>query len=150
MEAVFLLGYTSEGIFDREQSIWLAPNPDGNVTPKTGPSATANFFFQIVPVQTEEYPDLAIFKRELENLGIERDQVRNEPDQMRDEKDQVRKERDQIRDEGERVQCLYDQTKAGLNVLRSEPYRQMELLPEPEPRMDVEESTRFSYRFNLE
>ena len=123
-EAVLIVGYTSEGISNQEQTRWLSWNVDGGVRgfdlarnpglsnsteysarefplptrPPVGSAAqsTSRPLSMIQSQQTEEaYPDLSNLKKELERAQRERDNANLDRDGAKLEKDQANLERDQ-------------------------------------------------------
>ena len=123
-EAVFMVGYTSDGISNQEQTRWLSWNVDGNLRGHDlarNPGSSSNteysageFLLPIRPSagagtqstskppsmfrsqQSEEsYPDLGSVKRELERAQRERDKVILDRDQATLEKDQAKLDREQ-------------------------------------------------------
>ena len=120
-EAVLVVGYTSDGVSNHEQTRWLSWNVDGghdlarnpglsSVTeygagelplPTRPPAGTASQSTSKPPSkfrsqQTEEsYPDLDSIKKELERSQRERDKAILDRDQATLEKDQTKLDREQ-------------------------------------------------------
>ena len=141
-EAVLMVGYTTEGISNQEQTRWLSWNVDGGVrgfdlakNPGLGNSTeydAGEFPLPIRPSarsagqstsktpsmtraqQTEEaYPDLSVLKKELEKTQRERNKANLDRDQAKLDRDQAQLERDQAVIER-------DQTRRMLEMLRAE------------------------------
>ena len=141
-EAVFMVGYTSEGIYNQEQTQWLSWNKDGGVrgfelarnpglsnnteygagefSLRTRPSAGAAVQSTSRPLsmtrsqQTEEaYPDLNNLKKELERAQRERDKANLDQDGAILEREQANLERDQAIPER-------DQANLDLNLIKAE------------------------------
>ena len=141
-EAVLMVGYTTEGISNQEQTRWLFWNVDGAVrgfdlarNPGLGKSTeygAGEFPLPIRPSarsagqstskipsmtraqQTEEaYPDLSALKKELEKTQRERKKANLDRDQAKLDRDQAKLERDQAVIER-------DQTRRVLEMLRAE------------------------------
>ena len=141
-EAVLMVGYTSEGISNQEQTRWLSWNVNGGVRgfelarnpglsknteycagefplptrPPAGFAAqsTSRPLSMIRSQQTEEaYPDLSSLKRELEREQRERDKANLDRDGAKLERDQANLERDQAILER-------DQARRDLNMIRAE------------------------------
>ena len=152
-EAVLMVGYTTEGISNQEQTSWLSWNVDGGVrgfdlarnpglnnttqygagefqlpTRPTIGSAGQSMsrpLSMIWPQQTEEaYPDLSSLKRELERAQRERDTANLDRDGAKLERDQANLERDQAILER-------DQARRDLNMIRAE-YQQEQKVRENE------------------
>ena len=125
-EAVLMVGYTSDGISNQEQTRWLSCNVDGGVRGfdlarnpglsnntkygasefplPTRPPAGAGTQSTSKPPsmfqsqQTEEsYPDLSSMKREMERTQRERDKANLERDKANLEKDRAVLDRDQAK-----------------------------------------------------
>ena len=141
-EAVFMVGYNSEGIYNQEQTRWLSWNKDGGVrgfdlarnpglsnnteygagefSLRTRPSAGAAVHSTSRPLsmtrsqQTEEaYPDLNNLKKELERAQRERDKANLDQDGAVPEREQANLERDQAIPER-------DQANLDLNLIKAE------------------------------
>ena len=123
-EAVLMVGYTTEGISNQEQTRWLSWNVEGDVRgfdlekntglnnnteygagdfplparPPAGLAAqsTSRPSSMIRSQQTKEaYPDLSSLKRELERAQRERDKANLDRDSAKLERDQANLEREQ-------------------------------------------------------
>ena len=141
-EAVLMVGYTTEGIFNQEQTRWLSWNVDGGVrgfdlARKPGLSNNTEYGAGELPLptrpsarsasqstskppsmtraqQTEEtYPDLSNLKRELERAQREKDKANLDRDSAKLEGNQANLERDQAILER-------DQARRDLDMLRAE------------------------------
>ena len=141
-EAVLMVGYTTEGISNQEQTRWLSWNVDGGVrgfdlarNPGLGNSTeygAGEFPLPIRPSarsagqstsktpsmmraqQTEEaYTDLSAMKKELERTQRERNKANLDRDQAKLDRDQAKLEKDQAVIER-------DQTRRMLETLRAE------------------------------
>ena len=141
-EAVLMVGYTTEGISNQEQTRWLSWNVDegvrgfdlarnpglgksteygaGEFPLATRPSArsagqsTSKIPSMTRAQQTEEaYPDLSVLKKELEKTQRERNKANLDRDQAKLDRDQAQLERDQAIIER-------DQTLRMLEMLRTE------------------------------
>ena len=150
-EAVLMVGYTSEGIPNQEQTRWLSWNVDGGLRgfdlarnpglnnntelfwfplPTRPPAgfpaqSTSKPLSKIRSQQTEEaYPDLSNLKRELEWAQRERDKANVDRDGAKLERDQANLERDQAILER-------DQASRDLNMIRAE-YQQEQKVRENE------------------
>ena len=122
-EAVLIVGYTTEGISNQEQTGWLSWNVDGGVTgfdlagnpglsnnteygagefplPTRPPARSAGQSTNKSPSmmraqQTEDtYPDLSNLKRELERAQREKNKANLDRDSVKLERDQANLERD--------------------------------------------------------
>ena len=142
IEAVLMVGYTTEGISNQEQTRWLSWKVDGGVRgfdlarnpglsnnteygagefplparPPAGLAAqsTSRPSSMIRSQQTEEaYPDLSSLKRELERAQRERDKANLDKDGAKLERDQANLERDQ-------AVLERDQAWSDLSMLRAE------------------------------
>ena len=141
-KAVLMVGYTTEGISNQEQTRWLSWNVDGGVRvfdlarnpglnnnteygagefplparPPAGLAAqsTSRPSCMIRSQQTEEaYPDLGNLKRELERAQREKNKANLDRDSAKLERNQANLERDQT--------CLErDQARRDLDMLRAE------------------------------
>ena len=149
-EAVLMVGYTTEGISNQEQTRWLSWNVDGGVrgfdlarNPGLGNSTeygAGELPLQIRPSarsagqstsktpsmtraqQTEEaYPDLSVLKKELEKTQRERNKANLDWDQAKLDRDQAQLERDQAVIER-------DQTRRMLEMLRVEHQQELRVL----------------------
>ena len=141
-EAVLMVGYTTEGISNHEQSRWLSWNVDGGVRgfdlarnlglsnnteygagefplPTRPPARSAGQSTSKPPSmirsqQTEEtYPDLSNLKGELERVQRERNKANLDRDSAKLERDQANLERDQAILER-------DQARRDLDMLKAE------------------------------
>ena len=141
-EAVLMVGYTTEGISNQEQTRWLAWNVDGRIrgfdlarNPGLGnnteygagefplpirPSArSAGQSTSKMPSMTraqqtgEVYPDLSTLKRELERTQRERNKANLD-------RDQAKLERDQANLEGDQAVVEKDQARRELDMLKDE------------------------------
>ena len=140
-ESVLMVGYTTDGISNQEQTRWLSWNVDGGVRGfdlARNPGMSNNteygaggFPLPIRPSarsagqitsktpsmtraqQTEEaYPDLSSLKRELEGTQRERNRANLDRDQAKLERDQANLERDQAVIEKDQVRRELDMLKA--------------------------------------
>ena len=156
-EAVMMVGYTTEGISNQEQTRWLSWNVDGGVRgfdlarnpglsnnteygagefplPTRPPLRSAGQSKSQPPSmmraqQTEEtYPDLSNLKRELERAQRERNKANLDRDGAELERDQANLERDQAILER-------DQARRDLDMLKAE-YRQEQMVRENEARCE--------------
>ena len=141
-EAVLMVGYTTDGVSNQEQTRWLSSNEDGCVRgfdlagnpglnnnteyaagdfqlPTRPPARSAGQSTSKPPSmiqsqQTEEaYPDLSSLKRELERAQRERDNANLDRDGAKLERDQANLERDQ-------AVLERDQAWSDLSMLRAE------------------------------
>ena len=126
-EAVLMVGYTTDGISNQEQTRWLSWNVDGairgfDLVRNPGLSNNTEYGAGEFPLpirrsraqQTgEAYPDLSIMKRELERTQRERNMANLDRDQAKLERDQAKLERDQAVVEK-------DQARRELDMLRAE------------------------------
>ena len=123
-EAVLMVGYTTDGISNQEQTRWLSWNVDGGMrgfdlarnpglsnnteygageiplptrpSPRSAGQSTSEPPSMIRSQQTEEvYPDLSNLKRELDRAQRERDKANPDRDGAKLERDQANLERDQ-------------------------------------------------------
>ena len=135
---MLMIGYTSEGISNQEQTRWLSWNVDGGVRGfdlARNPGLNNNTEYgagefplptrppaifvlsMIRSEQTEEaYPDLSNLKRELERAqrklhkaNLDRDGAKLERDQANLERDQAILERDQARRDFNMIRAEYEQ-----------------------------------------
>ena len=140
-EAVLMVGYTTEGISNQEQTRWLSWNVDGGIrgcdlsrNPGLGNNTeygTGEFPLPIRPSarsagqstsktpsmtraqQTEEaYPDLSALKKELEKIQMERNKANLDRDQAKLDRDQANLERDQAVIERDQAQRTLEMLKA--------------------------------------
>ena len=152
-EAVLMVGYTTEGIMNQEQTRWLSWNVDGGVSgfdlarnpglsnnteygagefplPTRPPARSAGQSTSKPPSmirsqQTEEvYPDLSSLKRELDRAQRERDKANLDRDGAKLERDQANLERDQ-------AVLERDQARRDLSMMRAE-YQQEQKVRENE------------------
>ena len=148
-EAVLMVGYTSDGISNQEQTRWLSCNVDGGVrgfdlarnpglsnTTKYGagefplptrPPAGAGTQSTSKPPsmfqsqQTEEsYPDLSSMKREMERTQRERDNANLERDKANLEKDRAVLDRDQAKLDRDQVKFEQDKSILDRDLLMAE------------------------------
>ena len=151
--AVLMVGYTTEGISNQEQTRWLSWNVDGGVRgfdlarnpglnntteygagefplptrPRVGSAAqsTSRPLSMIRSQHTEEaYPDLSNLKKELERAQRERHKANFDRDGAKLERDQANLERDQAIHER-------DQARRDLSMIRAE-YQQEQKVREKE------------------
>ena len=140
-EAVLMVGYTTDGISNQEQTRWLSWNVDGGVrgfdfARNPGLSNNTEYGAGEIPLptrpsaksagqhtnktpsmtraqQTEEaYPDLSSLKRELERTQRERNKANLDRDQAKLERDQANLERDQAVIEKDQARWELDMLKA--------------------------------------
>ena len=140
-EAVLMIGYTTEGISNQEQTRWLSWNVDGGVrgfdlarnpglnnnteygagefplpTRPTVRSTSQNS--SRVPSMsrtqqtTEAYPDLGVLKKELEKTQKERNKANLDRDQAKLDREKVQLERDQAVNERDQALRLLEIQKA--------------------------------------
>ena len=121
-EAVLMVGYTSDGISNQEQTRWLPWNVDGGVrgldlarnpclnntteygagefslpTKPPAGTVTSKQFLMIRSKQTKKSnPDLSNLKSELERAQRERDQANLERDPANLDRDQVKLDREKV------------------------------------------------------
>ena len=127
-EAVLMVGYTTDGISNQEQTRWLSWNVDGAIrgfdlarnpglsnnteygagefplpvrpsVRSTGQSTSKTSLMSRAHQTGEAYPDVSIMKRELERTPRERNKANLDRDQAVVERDQAKFERDQARRE---------------------------------------------------
>ena len=127
-EAVLMVGYTTDGISNQEQTRWLSWNVDGAMrgfdlarnpglsnnteygagefplpirpsVRSTGQSTSKTPSMTRAQQTGEAYPDVSIMKRELERTQRERNKANLDRDQAKLERDQAKLERDQTRRE---------------------------------------------------
>ena len=127
-EAVLMVGYTTDGISNQEQTRWLSWNVDGAIrgldlarnpglsndteygagefplpvrpsVRSTGQSTSKTPLMSRAQQTGEAYPDVSIMKRELERTQRERNKANLDRDQAVLERDQAKVERDQARRE---------------------------------------------------
>ena len=127
-EAVLMVGYTTEGISNREQTRWLSWNADGGVrgfdlarnpglsnntehgagefplptrptARSTGQSSSKVPSMSRAQQTTEAYPDLGVLKKELEKALKERNKANLDRDQAKLDREKLQLERDQAVDE---------------------------------------------------
>ena len=140
-EAVLMVGYTTDGISNQEQTRWLSWNVDGGVrgfelARNPGLSNNTEYGAREFPLptrpsarsagqhtsktpsmtraqQTEEaYPDLSSLKRELERTQRERNKANLDRDQAKLERNQANLERDQAIIEKDQARRELDMLKA--------------------------------------
>ena len=141
-EAVLMVGYTTEGISNQEQTRWLSWNVDGGVrgfdlarnpglsnnteygagefplptrpsARSTGQSSSKVPSMTRAQQKTEAYPDLGVLKKELEKTQRERNKANLALDQAKLDREKAQLERDQAVIER-------DQTLRLLEMLRAE------------------------------
>ena len=141
-EAVLMVGYTTEGISNQEQTRWLSWNVDGRVrgfdlarnpglsnnteygagefplptrpsARSTGQSSSKVPSMSRAQQTTEAYPDLGVLKKELEKTQRERNKANLALDQAKLDREKAQLERDQAVNER-------DQTLRLLEMLRAE------------------------------
>ena len=141
-EAVLMVGYTTEGISNQEQTRWLSWNVDGGVrgcdlarnlglsnnteygagefplptrpsARSTGQSSSKVPSMMRAQQTTEAYPDLGVLKKELEKTQRERNKANLDRDQAKLDQEKAQLERDQAVNER-------DQTLRLLEMLRAE------------------------------
>ena len=141
-EAVLMVGYTTEGISNQEQTRWLSWNVDGGVrgfdlarnpglsnnteygagefplptrpsARSTGQSSSKVPSMTRAQQTTEAYPDLGVLKKELEKTQRERNKANLDRDQAKLDREKAQLERDQAVNER-------DQTLRLLEMLRAE------------------------------
>ena len=141
-EAVLMVGYTTEGISNQEQTRWLSWNVDGGVrgfdlarnpglsnnteygagefplptrpsARSTGQSSSKVPSMTRAQQTTEAYPDLGVLKKELEKTQRERNKANLDRDQAKLDREKAQQERDQAVIER-------DQTLRLLEMLRAE------------------------------
>ena len=156
-EAVLMVGYTTEGISNQEQTRWLSWNVDAGVRgfdlarnpgwsnnteysagefplPTRPPARSAGQSTSKPPSmmrseQTEEtYPDLSNLKRELERAQREKNKANLDRDSAKLERDQANLERDQVVVER-------DQARRDLDMLKAE-YQQEQRVRENEANFE--------------
>ena len=127
-EAVLMVGYTTDGISNQEQTRWLSWNLDGAIrgfdlarnpglsnnteygagkiplpvrpsVRSTGQSTSKTPLMTRAQQTGEAYPGVSILKRELERTQRERNKANLDRDQAKLERDQAKLERDQARRE---------------------------------------------------
>ena len=147
-EAVLMVGYTTDGISNQEQTRWLSWNVDGEVRGidlarnpglsnnteygagefplPTRPSArSAGQHTSKTPSMTrvqqtkEAYPDLGSLKRELERTQRERNKANLDRDQAKRERNQARRELDMLKAEHQQEQRVRENA-ANCEQLKSE------------------------------
>ena len=145
-EDVLMVGYTTEGISNQEQTRWLSWNVDGGVRgfdlarnpglsknteygagefPRSAVQFTSKPPSMMRAQQTEEtYPDLSKLKRELERAQREKNKANLIRDSAKLERDQANLERDQAIFES-------DQARRDLDMMKAE-YQQEQRVRENE------------------
>ena len=137
-EAVLMVGYTTEGICNQEQTIWLSWNVDGvmrgfDLARNTGLGNTTEYGAGEFPLpvrpsarsasqsarrppsmtraqQTEEtYPDLSNLKKELERAQREKNKANLDRDSAKLERNQANLEKDQARRDLEMLRAEHQQ-----------------------------------------
>ena len=127
-EAVLMVGYTTDGIYNQEQTRWLSWNVDGAIrgfdlarnpglsnnteygagefpmpvrpsVRSTGQSTSRIPLMSRAQQTGEAYPNVSVMKRELERTQRERNKANLDRDQAVLERDQAKVERDQARRE---------------------------------------------------
>ena len=141
-EAFLMVGYTTDGISNQEQTRWLSWNVDGGIrgfdlarnpglsnnteygagefplpirpsARSTGQSTSKMPSMTRAQQTGKAYPDLSTMKRELERTQRERNKANLDRDQAKLERDQAKLERDQAVVEK-------DQARRGLEMLKAE------------------------------
>ena len=135
-EAVLMIGYTTEGISNQEQTRWLSWNVDGGVrgfdlarnpglrnkteygagefplptrptARSTGQSSSKVLSMTRAQQTTEAYPDLGVLKKELEKTQKERNKANLDRDQAKLDREKVQLERDQaVNERGQTLRLL--------------------------------------------
>ena len=140
-EAVLMIGYTTEGISNQEQTRWLSWNVDGGVrgfdlarnpglsnnteygagefplptrptARSTGQSSSKVISMTRAQQTTEAYPDLGVLKKELEKTQKERNKANLDRDQAKLDREKVQLERDQAVNERDQTLRLLEMPKA--------------------------------------
>ena len=140
-EALLMIGYTTEGISNQEQTRWLSWNVDGGVwgfdlarnpglsnnteygagefplptrpTPRsTGQSSSKVLSMTRAQQTTEAYPDLGVLKKDLEKTQKERNKANLDRDQAKLDREKVQLERDQAVNERDQILRLLEMLKA--------------------------------------
>ena len=139
-EAVLMIGYTTEGISNQEQTRWLSWNVDGGVrgfdlarnpglsnnteygagefplptrptARSTGQSSSKVLSMTRAQQTTEAYPDLGVLKKELEKTQKERNKANLDRDQAKLDREKVQLERDQAVNERDQTLRLLEMLK---------------------------------------
>ena len=140
-EAVLMIGYTTEGISNQEQTRWLSWNVDGGVrgfdlarnpglnnnteygagefplptrptVRSTSQSSSRVPSMSRTQQTTEAYPDLGVLKKELEKTQKERNKANLDRDQAQLDREKVQLERDQAVNERDQALRLLEIQKA--------------------------------------
>ena len=140
-EAVLMIGYTTEGISNQEQTRWLSWNVDGGVrgfdlarnpglgnnteygagefplparptARPTGQGSSRVPSMTRAQQTTEAYPDLGVLKKELEKAQKERNKANLDRDQAKLDREKVQLERDQAVNERDQTLRLLEMLKA--------------------------------------
>ena len=140
-EAVLMIGYTTEGISNQEQTRWLSWNVDGGVrgfdlarnpglsnnteygagefplparptARPTGQGSSKVPSMTRAQQTTEAYPDLGVLKKELEKTQKERNKANLDRDQAKLDREKVQLERDQAVNERDQTLRLLEMLKA--------------------------------------
>ena len=140
-EAVLMIGYTTEGISNQEQTRWFSWNVDGGVrgfdlarntglsnkteygagefplptrptARSTGQSSSKVLSMTRAQQTTEAYPDLGVLKKELEKTQKERNKANLDRDQAKLDREKVQLERDQAVNERDQTLRLLEMLKA--------------------------------------
>ena len=140
-EAVLMIGYTTEGISNQEQTRWLSWNVDGGVrgfdlagnpglnnnteygagefplptrptVRSTSQSSSRVPSMSRTQQTTEAYPDLGVLKKELEKTQKERNKANLDRDQAKLDREKVQLERDQAVNERDQALRLLEMQKA--------------------------------------
>ena len=140
-EAVLMIGYTTEGISNQEQTRWLSWNVDGGVrgfdlarnpglnnnteygagefplptrptVRSTSQSSSRVPSMSRTQQTTEAYPDLGVLKKELEKTQKERNKANLDRDQAKLDREKVQLERDQAVNERDQALRLLEIQKA--------------------------------------
>ena len=147
-EAVLMVGYTTDGISNQEQTRWLSWNVDGAIrgfdlarnpglsnnteygagefplpvrpsVRSTGQSRSETPSMTRAQQTGEAYPDVSIMKRELERTQRERNKANLNRDQAKLERDQARRELDMLRAEQLQAEIVRENA-ANCEQLKSE------------------------------
>ena len=140
-EAVLMIGYTTEGISNQEQTRWLSWNVDGGVrgfdlarnpglnnnteygagefplptrptVRSTSQSSSRVPSMSRTQQTTEAYPDLGVLKKELEKTQKERNKANLDRDQAKLDREKVQLEREQAVNERDQALRLLEMQKA--------------------------------------
>ena len=166
-EAVLMVGYTTDGISNQEQTRWLSWNVDGAVrgfdlarnpglsnnteygagefplpirpsVRSTGQSTSKTPSMTRAQQTGEAYPDVSTMKRELERTQRERNKANLDRDQAKLERDQAKLERDQARRELDMLRAEQLQAAANCEQLKSE----LERIQQRQGELDMQKGAR--------